>query len=305
MAESTAAPDRPVNTNIPLLILIAPVVILAVMLWGEAHAKSERAIRGTFPIPEGVKRVRIELDKGELDIRHHSSGQVRYQGKALVAAKSAELLAEGQAEKYRLEPAPSTEADLLVLRVPPIPASLQAVGETEEERRKAGPKLHRELVATVFLPIDLAVELVADRAQVRVDTRQAGVKVNIRGDGGIVAIRTSGPMDLRSGGGKVIVQDHRGALKVRCKGQTRVSLMDLTGEVDLINVEGESDITLPAHASCQLRVQSLEARIHNAFGLRAEPLGSGGQLLQGTLGKGAFKVELINQAGTLTLRKGE
>jgi DUF4097 and DUF4098 domain-containing protein YvlB len=74
------------------------------------------------------------------------------------------------------------------------------------------------------------------------------------------------------------------------------------GNIDVNNVRGEIDLTMPANAGFQLDAQSIAGEIQSDFNVSVDNSGNNATA-HGTVGKGGPAVRLKADHGTIQLRK--
>jgi hypothetical protein len=94
--------------------------------------------------------------------------------------------------------------------------------------------------------------------------------------------------------GDVHIDNQNGTVEMRPKGPL--------GNIDVTNVHGEIDLTLPANAGFQLDAQSIGGQIQSDFSVSVDNSGNNATA-RGTVGKGGAAVRLKADQGTIQLRK--
>jgi hypothetical protein len=94
--------------------------------------------------------------------------------------------------------------------------------------------------------------------------------------------------------GEVHIDNQNGSVEMRPKAPL--------GNIDVTNVHGEIDLTLPANAGFQLDAQSLGGEIQSDFSVSVDNSGNNATA-RGTVGKGGPAVRLKADHGTIQLRK--
>jgi DUF4097 and DUF4098 domain-containing protein YvlB len=152
-----------------------------------------------------------------------------------------------------------------------------------------------------------------------------------RGESGSVEYHVTVPQKIRldkinSVNGAVEIEGVEGELKVSTvngaltatqvaghgtfntvNGKLEVSLQKLDAEhgVALETVNGKLDLTLPAHASAQVMVKTVNGSIHNDFDLPVKKHFPVGSSLDGQLGNGGPTVKLNTVNGAVNISKGK
>jgi hypothetical protein len=94
--------------------------------------------------------------------------------------------------------------------------------------------------------------------------------------------------------GDVHIDNQNGSVEMRPKGPL--------GNIDVTNIHGEIDLTVPANAGFQLDAQSVGGEIQSDFNVNVDNSGNNATA-RGTVGKGGPAVRLKADHGTIQLRK--
>ncbi|HEY6307853.1 MAG TPA: DUF4097 family beta strand repeat-containing protein [Candidatus Angelobacter sp.] len=101
-------------------------------------------------------------------------------------------------------------------------------------------------------------------------------------------------VNLEDVSGDVHIDNQNGSVEMRPKAPV--------GNIDVTNVRGEIDLTMPANAGFQLDAQSIAGEIQSDFNVSVDNSGNNATA-RGTVGKGGAAVRLKADHGTIQLRK--
>ena len=296
-------PNPTISRSIPWMILIPFLAIVGVSLWGFRPIQHVDAIEGKIDVEAGIHTVQFVGETGNIQVVIGSAGKVEFLGRALSVVASSAHLEALRASPVTLIRDPGEAAEgVMVLRVSPVPAGFRRIiskgapqGSPEDRR----PGVFRQVDLEIRLPVELNLQLSAEEANLRVDTRQGSTSLEVE-TGNVLVMHTSEDLKIRNGGGPTVVQEHRGVLDAEVEGQLRVTLSELSGSTRLTSKAGKVGLYLPAHSSFKVDATS-SAAVRNAFALQPQAIASGGFRLTGDVGGGEHDLSIRAFGGPVTL----
>jgi hypothetical protein len=261
---------------------------------GHYGHRSEETLVGEVELPPGTRLVRIRLPGGPLTVQGGGApGLVRFRMHVLRAADSAAELAELAA--IELRPAVrAVESGAVDLGVGQMPAGGQwqkLVCKTVLEL-PPGVGVHGSTVLG-------AVAAIGCDAEVRLETEVGAGRLD----------RCAADCTLRTGGGDVIVNAHRGGLDLETGAGMMQVWVDRLGAsgLRLINQRGSIQAHVPQDASFSLEASAaipslkIADKARNSFGIPLRPAGEHGATMRGVVGSGGPAIYMEAHAGRVSL----
>jgi hypothetical protein len=261
---------------------------------GHYGHRSEESLVGEVPLPAGTQALRIHLPGGPLTIRGGGPpSRVAYHMSVLRAADSAADLAILAAIDLRPAGRPTGpgEIDLGVGRMPPQARWMKLVCKTVLE-----------------VPAGIAVSARTELGPVAAIGCDAPVRLETGAGVGRLD-RCASDCVVRTGGGDVIVNAHRGGLDLESARGMMQLWVDEVGASGLraINRHGSIQVHVPADAAFSLdaraTIPSLKVadKLRNSFGIPLWAHGEHGATMRGVVGEGGPPIVLEAYAGRVSL----
>jgi len=273
--------------------LVAIAVAVAGGLAGCAHRATDE-VAGALAVPQGVLRVRVELQNGTVDIAPLADGaaadNMTFLGGVRMDAADDQQLAQLVALDHGLKASLDAEdPSLLVVRGPELPDGVQGMIAYEGNIR-----VPAAMPLEVVISSNGHVTLVGRQASTVVRTRRG----DLRFDG------CSGDVKATTGQGNVIAYDHRGSLDVRSQGGDMQAFVVEPGPVLTLSTgKGTVQCHVPEGISCRVDARAETGRIGNDFELEVTKPSAYSAAMTGRLGDGASKVVLRTAAGHIAMRR--
>lgn len=266
------------------------VLLLASLMAGCAH-RSVATTSGSQGVGSEVKKVRIELANGTLDVaplEKDSPREVSWQGGIRRDAGSAKDLTaiEGVPTGFEVAMDPD-EPGTLVMRSPSAPKGV--IGMIAYE-------------GNVRVPVDLPLEIdVSDNGHVTMVGREAFAKIKTR-RGDLRFEGCKGGIEANTGQGVVIAFDHEGDLDVRTGlGDMQVFLAKLGKQVVLSTGQGTVQCHVPHDAEFEVDARAEIGRIGNDYGIEVRKVGEYSAAMAGVHVSRKTRVLLRTASGHISL----
>lgn len=267
------------------------ILLLAILATGCAH-RSTQILKGAFPYGPEIKKVRIEMENGTLDIAADAGvkedREISYGGGLRIDSDTAEGLAELEAVEAVLTATPDPdEPGTLVIRCPRPPDGLVGMIAYEGNIR-----------ISAQLPLEVVVR---NNGHVAMVGREASSKVTTR-RGDLRFERCSGGVEANTGQGIVIAFQHEGDLDVRTGlGDMQVFVTKPGEQITLSTGKGTVQCHVPEDIEFEVDARAEIGRIGNDFGLEVRKVGDYSAAMVGRRGSATTKVILRTAAGHISL----
>ena len=277
-------------SSLPPLATAISVLLLAAAC---SHRATDQ-VEGAVPLPEGVERLRIELENGTLDVATIEEGaDARVLtfggGIRMDAADDGQLQQLVSMDHHLVGALDPEDPAVFVLRGPSLPAGLQGMIAYEG---------HVRVPASMPVQID-----VANNGHVTLVGRRAATEVHT-GRGDLRFEQCVGAVKATTGQGNVIAYEHRGDLDVRSQGGDMQAFVVEPGPVLTLSTgKGTVQCHVPEGISCRVDARAETGRIGNDFELEVTKPSAYSAAMTGRLGDGASKVVLRTAAGHIAMRR--
>jgi len=254
---------------------------------GDFAYRSTAELSGSIALPEGIRKVRFEIDNGTVGMDVTEANEIRYAGGARRAGNSPEALAEVEAiELEMVGVVDSGDPATLVVRGPAAPPGQTAV-------------LALEL--GIRLPAHLEVELtITHNGHITAANRKGALTAGTgRGDLRFEHCRGA---TARTGRGNVIAFDHRGDLDlITGIGDMQVFVREPGEQIRLDTGQGTVQCYIPPTAGFRVDARAEVGRCGSSFGLDVDNPSAYSAVMTGTRGDGHTGIVLRTGKGYLTL----
>jgi len=268
---------------------LATVAVLLAACGGPLSERSHAEMKGTLPLGTEIRRVRIEVENGRVDVGPSpTTDAVTFAGGIRRAADTPEQLAA------------------LERVVPDLTAAVDPADPTTLVVR--GPRRPAELSGAVFalevgigVPPEVALEVrVEANGDVNLKERRAPTRVET-GRGDLRFENCSGGVTARTGRGVLIAYGHRGDLDVQTKtGDMQAFVVEPGRLLQLVTGQGTVQCQVDPSIEFDLDARAEIGKIGNGFGLEPERGQGYSAALVGKRGSARTKVVLRTGSGHLS-----
>ncbi|HEB53844.1 MAG TPA: hypothetical protein ENI87_11380 [bacterium] len=271
----------------------AATALLALFTAGCSH-RAVAVCSGAIPIGEQVRRIRLVVENGTIDIAVPESAAtsdvVAFQGGVRMDATSDEGLVALRQVPPGLTGAPDpADPTVLVVRTPARPAGVTGMIAFE-----GGIRVPAELPLDVEVRENGHVTMVGRRAASEVHTRRGDLRFE----------DCRGGVTATTGHGVLIAFGHHGDLDVQSKHGDMQAFFDEVGEKILLSTgKGTIQCHVPAGGGYEVSAHAEIGRIGTDFDLESRTVGDGGYgaAVNGRVGDGRTKVILRTASGHISL----
>ena len=267
-------------------------VLLLCAVMGSCANRSVVTTQGALSYGPNVKKIRIEMTNGTLDVavleEGASASKVTWQGGLRRDSLSEEGLIEIEKVPTMLSGAlDPDEPTTFVVRCPISPEGIEGMIAYEGSVR---------VLAT--MPIEVVV---TNNGHVTMVGRRAFSKITTR-RGDLRFEQCSGGIEANTGQGVLIAYDHEGDLDVRTGlGDMQVFMTTLGEQVTLSTGQGTVQCHVPWESEFEVDARAEIGRIGNDFDFEVRKVGEYSAAMTGVRGKGDAEVILRTASGHISL----
>lgn len=283
--------SRPHRACSPLVTAMSTLLLAAAC----SHRATDR-VQGAVPLPEGVERLRIELENGTLDVATIEEGAdplvlTFAGGVRMDAADDGQLQQLVSMDHHLVGALDPEDPAVFVLRGPSLPAGLQGMIAYEG---------HVRVPASMPVQID-----VANNGHVTLVGRRAATEVHT-GRGDLRFEQCVGAVKATTGQGNVIAYEHRGDLDVRSQGGDMQAFVNEPGErLTLSTGKGTVQCHVPPDLECHVDARAVIGRIGSDFDFEVVKPTAYSSEMVGSRGGAKTRVLLRTASGHIAVRKLE
>ncbi len=281
--------DRHTSAARPSVVLAAGVA----MAFTACTYRATDEIAGSLSIPEGVERIRVDLENATLDVGLPSEGaagpQLTFQGGVRMDAE----------DEHQLQQLQAIEHGLVAETDPDDPTVLVVAGPKTPDGVRGMIAYEGNLRLSADVPIEIVIR---DNGHVTMIGRRALSKVSTR-RGDLRFEDCYGGVKATTGSGNVIAYDHHGDLDIRSQGGDMQAFVIEPGErLTLSTGKGTIQCYIPPATQCDVDARAEIGRIGNDFGFEVTKPTAYSSVMVGRRGGSKTRVLLRTAAGHIMMR---